>query len=170
MDAASAAIGVVSFGLEICQGLLKYYRSFKDSNQDVKAMYTSLDGFVRILIILEKRINEGKVNRTLGRDIIPVIEESIKSCREPIERLHKELDNVSAETKPYGVGAQVKALGKRLQYPFKESTLMKIKEIIGDARDELELALEILHMYVDSLLPTTKSTTDQYQRHFFGFS
>jgi hypothetical protein len=39
---ASGAAGIVSLGLEITQGLLKYYAAWRDQDKDIKAMYESL--------------------------------------------------------------------------------------------------------------------------------
>lgn len=46
----------------------------------------------------------------------------------------------------------IKNAGKRLIYPFRESTLAKIREIVSELMDPLSLALDALQITQNSLL------------------
>lgn len=49
LDVAGSAIGIVSLGITVIQGLCKYYYSWKDASADVMRTLKSLEGFSRIL-------------------------------------------------------------------------------------------------------------------------
>lgn len=40
---AGSAVGVASLGLQVCQGLLKYYNNWKDYNEDMAIAYRSIE-------------------------------------------------------------------------------------------------------------------------------
>jgi hypothetical protein len=53
---ASGAAGIVALGLEITQGLLRYYSAWRDQDKDIKSMYGSLTVLSKLLLQLERRI------------------------------------------------------------------------------------------------------------------
>lgn len=52
-SAAGTAVGIVSLGVQVCQGLLSYYSGWKDFGEDVKATTDSIADLRRILLVLE---------------------------------------------------------------------------------------------------------------------
>lgn len=159
MEVAASIIGTVAFGLQACQGLLTYYRSFKDSTEDVKTMYTSLEGLTRGLSDLERIIKEQTANSTLDPNTASLVQDRMAPCNIALKKLREKLDKVLICDSQ----GKVKAFRKRLEYPFKESTLCKIKEQAQDARDDLKLSLEILQMYA-----TLRLWEDARANHLLG--
>lgn len=56
LGVAGSVVGIVSLGIQITQGLLKYYGSWKDQDSDVADMCTSLDSLSGSLMALRKAI------------------------------------------------------------------------------------------------------------------
>lgn len=50
---AGTAIGVVSLGLSVCQGLISYYSTFRDCPRDAANMLEKLEGLKDVLEVLE---------------------------------------------------------------------------------------------------------------------
>ncbi|KAL9121680.1 MAG: hypothetical protein Q9187_001757 [Circinaria calcarea] len=143
---AGSAVGMISLGVTVCQSLLQYYNSWKDSQKDIAAMYSSLEGLTKTFRLLETAIGD----RTFNKEIVVRITQSLASCDTGLEILKKKLAKVET-TQVNDLEARVRAHVRRALYPFKESTLMKLRETISDLRDNLSLAVNILHIDISSM-------------------
>ncbi|KAI9879865.1 MAG: hypothetical protein M1830_006717 [Pleopsidium flavum] len=146
ISVAGTAVGVISLGLTVCQGLLQYYSSWKEAQKDVAAMFSSLEGLTRTLQMIELTIQD----RKFDRKIVERVTESIASCDTGVKSLDKKLTKVKA-LKVDGLEARLRAQVRRALYPFKESTLMKLRETISDLRDNLSLAINILQIDMSAM-------------------
>jgi len=133
------AIGIVSLGIQVCQGLLKYYDSWKDSRKDIAALCSSVESLSSILDQLEQTL-------TGTHETKSTISDCIEACRSSIEQLEKKLLKVESVANPGKVTAKIHDQGRRLLYPFRESTLIKLKEIVADIRSNLALAVDTTHL------------------------
>ena len=52
----ASAAGLLLMGISICNGLLEYYTSWKDAEEDVSRMYSSIGALTKTLILIEKSI------------------------------------------------------------------------------------------------------------------
>ncbi|KAK0100804.1 hypothetical protein ONS95_007251 [Cadophora gregata] len=132
---AEVAIGIVSLGIQVCQGLLKYYGSWKDGPKDAATMCSFVESLSETLVQLEQ---------TLARtpEISATVISCIEACRSSIEKLDKKLSKVQSVSDPGKMKSRIHDQGRRLLYPFRESTLAKLKEIVTDIRSNLALAVD----------------------------
>jgi hypothetical protein len=137
----SSVAGVVSLGISVCQGLVQYYSSFKDQKSDVATTVSSISTLSSILELLKSSIGDKKFD---GK-IMENVSKSIESCEEGILALQKKLRKVK-EVENVDLKSKVHDLGRRALYPFRESTLVKLREIVDDVRSNLALALDTLHL------------------------
>lgn len=133
------AIGIVSLGIQVCQGLLKYYGSWKDGRKDVAALCSSLESLSSILDRLEHTLTGTIEDKS-------TIKDCIKACRSSIEQLDNKLSKVQSVADTGKLTAKIHDQGRRLLYPFRESTLVKLKEIVADIRSILALAVNATHL------------------------
>ncbi|KAL2073548.1 hypothetical protein VTL71DRAFT_10874 [Oculimacula yallundae] len=157
---AEAAIGIISLGIQVCQGLLKYYDSCKDSRKDVAAMCASVESLSNTLATLEKVIIG---NSESARNA----QQSIVACRLSIELLSKKLSKVQMVPEPDKLSARIHSHGRLLAYPFRESTLVKLKEILSDIRSNLSLAVDATQVHMTAGLSENVShlASHVYDRH-----
>ena len=141
---ASNAAGLVSLGLTVCHGLLKYYDSWKEAENDMKKMYTSIETLTRTFTALKGTLN----SPCLNIDLVQRVEASIWACEDGIGCLHKKLKKIDMAThNKNGIwDAKMRPKLQRALYPFKESTLVKLREVSNGLLDNLRLALEVLHL------------------------
>ena len=141
---ASNAAGLVSLGLTVCHGLLKYYDSWKEAESDMKKMYTSIETLTRIFTALKSTLN----SPCLNMDLVHRVEASIGACEDGIGCLHKKLQKINMTTQSMSGkwDAKMRLKLQRALYPFKESTLVKLKEVSNGLLDNLRLALEVLQL------------------------
>ena len=134
-------------GLSVAQGLVQYYDSWQNSSEDVASTVRSLEELTKILRVVRTTISG---QRTVPQTKSTVLE-SIDSCERGIRALEKKLQKIKASPTPDGsvqdgLRDKVRAQARRVLYPFKESTLAKLRELISELRDNLTLALNIMQM------------------------
>jgi hypothetical protein len=54
LGVAASVVGIISFGIQIAQGILQYYGSWRDQDSDVADMCVSLDSLSRTLAVLSE--------------------------------------------------------------------------------------------------------------------
>jgi ankyrin repeat domain-containing protein 50 len=140
-SAAGSAVGVISLGLQVCQGLMQYYGTWKDGRQDISRMCKLVDSLADILNALKQSLEKG----SLVGDVVDMVQGSVQACTDSILELQEELTRVQA-IKGSSIRSKLHDQGRRLLYPFRESTLLKLKEIVLDIRDNLTVAVQALHL------------------------
>lgn len=141
---AGSAAGVISLGLTVCQGLLQYYRAYQDYEEDVLRMCTSVNGLQQTLHILDSTLRDS----TFTGEVVTRVEENVLACEEGIKKLSQKLAKVRKADVPTNISGMVWIQLRRALYPFKESTMAKLREILADLRDGLSLSLSTLQMCV----------------------
>jgi hypothetical protein len=75
--------------------------------------------------------------------------ESVDCINIAMKKLENELEKVQNIESPIpGVRATIRRHVRRTLYPFKEETLRKIRNAVSEARSDLNLTLQVLHMFV----------------------
>ena len=139
---ASGAAGVISLGLTVCHGLAKYYQSWKDQDDDVTRTLTFLEQRIKLLHQLENVLGSTEIRNETANQV----NEYVEACRSSIERLQKRYQKI---TRMLPSGARQDKFRLQLQralYPFKESTLAKLREDLTDIGRNLTLALDNLNL------------------------
>ena len=138
---SSNIAGLINLGFSVCHGLWLYYEAWKDAEQDMRKMYSSIESLTKTFAILKDVVGRP----CFDARIIKRIEECVAMCEDGINCLHKKLSKIRT-TSPTGSNWKLKVHLQRALYPFKESTLMKLKEVSSDLQDQLCLALNILQV------------------------
>lgn len=142
LSIASASVGILSFGLTVCHGLLEYYNTWKDAEGNVAKMYLAIQGLTKTMILIKSAVERKEFNQ----NIVLQVEESIRSIEAGIMSLKKKLDKIRISSPQDGWREKSKVQFGRALFPFKESTLVKLKELSNELRDNLSLALNVLQM------------------------
>ena len=142
LGVASGVAGLLSLGLELCHEILAYYDGVMSFDEDVKRMCSSIKDVNKILRVIENTLTKG----TFSADTIEIVETSISRCTEGLATLQKKLGKIRANDPDGTFKTKLEYTKKRLLYPFKESTLAKLRELCGNLQDNLGLALNALNM------------------------
>lgn len=142
LGAASAAAGLLSLGITVCQSLLDYYQSWKDAEENVAKTYASIEELSKTFRLLARAVEYKEFNR----EIVDQVRDSITSAEQSIHNLGKKLDKVRIVALQDDWRHKAKAQLRRTLYPFKESTLAKLRELTSETRDNLSLALNLLQI------------------------
>ncbi|CAN9363226.1 unnamed protein product [Alternaria alternata] len=134
------AVGVVSLGIQVCEGILKYYRDWRGYEEDIQEAYTRIDDLAKTFALLHAEL------QTVPQKAFAIrAQECLATCQDGIQQLEKKLKKVHKDA-PAGLRQRAQVGGLRLMYPFRKSTLEKLKEIAQGLMQQLNLALQIIHL------------------------
>ena len=145
LSIAGSVAGLISLGIQVTQSLVDFYTSYKQQDSELVGTIEKLESILNILQSLEKTLSNRKF-QVDERSLIENIETSIKNCGEQIQELQGECQKFSKATISNGIRAAVKVAGRRATYPFRQSTLLKLDEDIGEIRDNLFSAINVLQL------------------------
>lgn len=143
---AGSAVGIVSLGIQITQGLLKYYGSWKGQDIGIASVCASLDSLSETLKILEKTTQPPT---RFNKNIKDNVEKNVNAMSGAVRKLHDELSKFhDVESSKLGARLAMRRHVRRAFYPFKEETLNRIQRVVTEARLNLHLAVQALQMFV----------------------
>src|SRR5450756_1631066 len=119
---ASGALGVISLGLEVTQGLLKYYGSVKNATTDIARL---CDATANLSVSLT-RLQESLQRVSPGDLTVYEAQKQVLLSQGSIKHLQVALESDNFKIKPEsgsGWRERVKVKGRNALYPFRESTL-----------------------------------------------
>lgn len=115
-----SAVGIVSLGIQVCQGLVRYYGSWQDGREDIEATCNSVGNLAKTLGVLEVTLQ----SRTLGENEVHEehVEDSLTACTSSVHQLKRKLDKIE-KVQGSDIRSTLHELGRRLVYPFRERAL-----------------------------------------------
>ncbi|RMZ89129.1 hypothetical protein DV736_g3648, partial [Chaetothyriales sp. CBS 134916] len=135
---------MLSHGVQVTKSLVGFYISFKDQNADVARTTAKLESLSSILRSLVSAL-EHRIFRTDEQDLIKEIGSLVRQCEDFIRELKEEFEKFD-EDSVNGLKSRNKTAGRRVKYPFRQSTLQKLDENIKEIRSNISFALELLQV------------------------
>jgi hypothetical protein len=143
MDVAGTAVGIVSLGLQVCQGLLFYYDAWKSYDSDISSTYNAITDLSRTLTILKTTLQQETDRERVGR-----VRTCVSSCEDAILELEKRRYSLQKYGQPEGLRQKMRAGLQRSWYPFKKETIEALKANVAGIQGRLKLALQVLQLDV----------------------
>jgi hypothetical protein len=144
MDVAGAAVGVASLGIQVCQGLLDYYQACESYDRDIQEAQKWIIHLQRTLVILGDVLQSSNAKQ----DVFQNAQSGILNCEDGIRKLEKKLRKIRKDNQDT-VKERTKTMGHRLIYPFQQSTVARLKEIVKDLFEHLLLSIQVLQVDTD---------------------
>lgn len=150
---AGSAVGVVSLGLQVCQGLASYIDKYKSADKEVKNCKCKVEGLNLILQELYDLLKgaDGTDPPLSGK--FKVALRMITDCESGIEDVKITLSNIQPDSSEpsQGVFPKIKTASKRALYPFRRDALVGLLTVLETLQENLDTALALLQMYVTFL-------------------
>lgn len=145
MDVGTA-VGVASLGIQVCQGLLEYYRDWKDYDDDIRCTYAELSELNKTFTVLHDKLQtaSGSVFIDRAKDCLLTCQDGITQLEEKLKKIHKEPST--------GLKQKMQAGILRLLYPFRKSTLDKLRTNVQTLLQHLGLALQVIQLAASELV------------------
>ncbi|KAF6787616.1 hypothetical protein CSOJ01_15186 [Colletotrichum sojae] len=142
LSTAGSVVGVISLGLQVTQMLLRYYTDVKDQPSDTHKTLQKVNKLKTLLNLMQAELKPTPSDQILTDKVIDCME----VCRECLRELEEAAEKFSetSTTSKRSFRAAARVLRRRLAYPFKRGTLIKLDEEIDDAIECLNLALSTL--------------------------
>ena len=144
LSIAGSVAGVISLGIQVTQSLVDFYNSYRYRDCELAGITERLEGLVETFQSLEKALSS-RTFQVDEQNLVRSMETSIMNCAELVHELQDECQKLSKPSST-GLKAAVKVAGRRVTYPFRQSTLQKIDEDIGEIRANVSLALHVLQL------------------------
>ena len=142
LSITASCVGILSFGLTASKSVLQFYHSARGSRKDVHSLCETAETLCKILELLRKTIERHGIE-----DNATAVFESLDACKAGIDRLMAKVNKIRQGVSSKGI----RSIPSTLQYPFRESTIAKLKEIVThDLMGNLSIAMSVLHLYVAS--------------------
>ncbi len=166
----AGAAGLISLGIKATESLVKYYSSYKAQDADISHTSEKLESLLSTFECLSSAL-QSRNFRPDEQGLAKNIESSIGKCDVRIQQLQKKCEKCES-TPATGTKSFIKNAGHRAAYPFRQSTLLKLDEAIGEIVDNLSLALEVLqisdHMSIQDDINEIKSLVDVVSARMFS--
>ena len=146
MDITGSAVGIVSLGIQVCQGLLNYYDSWKSYRTDISTAYDGIACLYKTFTLLQDTLSSSGLDPAR----VEQAHKCLDSCDDALHKVKKKLGKLQTHPLPCGFRQKTSATVQRSLYPFKESTLAKLRELVSDLYEQLSLALQVLQLEIDT--------------------
>ena len=144
LSIAGSVAGLISLGIQATQSLVEFYSSYKHQDSEIAGMTERLESLLSVLQTLDETLSNRKFQADEQR-LIRNIETSLENCDEFIQELQEECQKFVKATSG-GIKAGFRVAGRRATYPFRQSTLQKLDEDIGEVRSNLSTAIDVLQL------------------------
>ncbi|PQE16734.1 hypothetical protein CJF30_00003429 [Rutstroemia sp. NJR-2017a BBW] len=154
LGVAGSIVGVVSLGIQVAQGLLDYYGTWKDQDKEISNMCISLENLLGALVAIRTTIESfGKFDMSIRE----IVEKNIRTIEQGINELSDELKHALC----LGVPKKdlMRSRIRKALYPFKQPTLSKIEQAISQARSNLGISLQTLQFVTLTWISTRRKST-----------
>ncbi|MCJ1429570.1 hypothetical protein MMC29_007485 [Sticta canariensis] len=141
---AGTAAGLISLGIQVTQELVNFYTAYKSQDSALAGMVKRLEDLSSIFQTLESTLS-GRNAQKEEEGVIERIGIFIGECDELIHELDEECRKFQ-RTSSNGIAAAVRVAGRRATYPFRRTTLQALDDTIGEIRNNLWFALDVLQL------------------------
>ena len=150
LAAVASGAGLASFGIQCCKGLTAYYSSYKAYDEQIGAIHGEIESLTSLF---------EKLEQVLSRNTVDPAQESYKNkidgiiilCRGKLQKLQSVLEKSQTVTQPYSKLARLQKIKSKALFPFREKTLLILRENVQSLRGDLLVALNVFQTYVSNL-------------------
>lgn len=153
LSIAGSAVGVISLGIQVAQGLVEYYSAIKNQDADMVAVDSQLRRLKENFTSIDSAIK--KTNNVFPNHVIVrAIEDSLLECQKEVEALRKELNKIRVTPKNSAakiskmerMKGSVRRFLKRAEYPFRQKTLEQVRDLAQQLNGHLATVMSALGM------------------------
>lgn len=142
---AGSAVGVISLGISVCQGLVKYYSLFKGQDDEVGKMVGKVERLTCLLEALQHRLSSPRYRHSVS---VEKVEQNIVACATSLTKLKDTLSKCTQESTADDLRHKLRTTSRRMLYPFKQKTLQDLSAAVSQCQSDLATAMQILQMLV----------------------
>ncbi|KAF5252645.1 hypothetical protein FANTH_2540 [Fusarium anthophilum] len=136
LSVAGSAVGIISLGIQVCQGLISYLQSFKGQDQEIQDSLNDVQTVTSILCALKGILP--KVDKCSSET--PVIRQCLIETEEKLREFqHLSLKLRGTQITEHDVLAKMDHTRRALLYPFREGKLKSLCQSLKGVLQNLSL-------------------------------
>ncbi|KAF2683829.1 hypothetical protein K458DRAFT_432023 [Lentithecium fluviatile CBS 122367] len=139
---ADLAVGLVSLSLQVCKELTWYIGGAKEAKNRSAQIATRIERLASLLERLDLIVKRRETSGAQG-----VASEGIVACAKALAEIGAKL-GCERSVRGSAFRQQMRILGQRLAFPFKQDDVMFLKDVLGGVEHFLGLALQALELEV----------------------
>ncbi|TGO34389.1 hypothetical protein BHYA_0199g00130 [Botrytis hyacinthi] len=143
-DVLGTAVGVVSLGLQVSQGIVSYYSAYRDQAEEIDGIAQRTQALHTTLKHLQESLGSFRSNHTSA---VALVAATVASCADNIRTLQTTLQKCQLSV-PIGTGEKICFLGKKAIFPFRQATLQRLENIVGKLQANVDMAIMALQLEV----------------------
>ncbi|KAF2144722.1 uncharacterized protein K452DRAFT_145900 [Aplosporella prunicola CBS 121167] len=144
LSVASSAVGIVSLGLQVCQGLTSYYQAWREYDVGLNQAATSAKELTDSLALLQTTLQK----LCSAPDVMSHAEKSIASCENGIRNLEMRLHECRRTPIPTSSAEKFQQLAQRSLYPFRKKTVDGLKAVVAELQGNVTAAVQVVQLDV----------------------
>jgi hypothetical protein len=110
-----SAVGILSLGVQVAQGLVKHYSSFKAYDVDIARAIEHVERLYSTLAALEAPLSRFE----LSNDSVPErVRISLNSCRQELSNLEDVVKKCAEVSVPHSISTRIQRVKTKTLYPF----------------------------------------------------
>jgi ankyrin repeat domain-containing protein 50 len=143
IGALDTAVGVISLGIQVCQGLYRYVDAVRSRDKDLDETAQQVQRLTLILAALAALIPRIASLPNKNSGAIQALESCIKGSHDSVlvlQKLHQSL-----ERRPSSLAKEkAKEIGRHLAFPFLKSEFASLRENVSSLGANTALALQVI--------------------------
>ncbi|KAM0126209.1 hypothetical protein ACHAO1_010206 [Botrytis cinerea] len=143
-DVLGTAVGVVSLGLQVSQGIVSYYSAYRDQAEEIDGIAQRTQALHTTLKHLQASLRSLHSNHTSA---VTLVAATVASCEDNIKTLETTLQKCQHSV-PVGTREKIYSLGKKAIFPFRQATIQRLENIVGKLQANVDMAIMALQLEV----------------------
>lgn len=139
-DGVAIALGIASFGIQVCQGLISYYQAWKGCPNDVEEACNKAKTVEDTFDMVKKTLDA----KSLEADRTAEVQECLMCCKRSVDKLDKAYGKIRDSDASSDISGKAKKFKNRALYPFKANTFAKLSAKVDDVMVHLSLTIQML--------------------------
>jgi hypothetical protein len=144
LSIASGIAGLLSLGIQVTQSLIDFYSAYKNQGTDLAKITQNIENIQSIFRSLDVVVQDCRYQAD-AQELLQEVDKATRRCDEIIRELQVDYERFNRDSAT-GFKGRVQVAGRRAAYPFRKSTLQKLEEDIGEIRENLLFALNVLQL------------------------
>lgn len=143
---AASAAGVISLGIQVCQGLVSYCNAWKSYDEDISNAAEKLTGLRLTLETLRDILPKVESSNSSALPVLQAVYRQISSSNIGLDSLHAALTRFQSYGSPTSFRESLRKFKQQSLFPFKKDSLKELQDTVTGLQANLGSAVQVLGM------------------------
>lgn len=145
-DIVGTAIGAVSLGLQVCEGLYKYCRAVKGRTKEIEDISRQVQALESTFRTLDNVLSRETLLQTSDQTAVASVITCFDKCEDGVKDLAKFLRSIGGVNGSCDVKGRIKDAGKSLAFGFRQGVVASLLQKVQALTATAQFALQTLTM------------------------